>query len=63
MPFPLENMFLFCASDRGLMDFFFLICYFPLLKKSELLKTNKNISLKMFFVFVDSHQNFYCCGN
>lgn len=43
--------------------FFFLICYFPLLKKSELLKTNKNISLKMFFVFVDSHQNFYCCGN
>lgn len=23
MPFPLENMSLFCASDRGLMDFFF----------------------------------------
>lgn len=47
VPFPLENMSLFCASDRGLMDFFFNIL-FPSPEKSELLKTNKNISLKMF---------------
>lgn len=47
VPFPLENMSLFCASDRGLMDFFFNIL-FPSSEKSELLKTNKNISLKMF---------------
>lgn len=56
MPFPLENISLFCASVRGLQDFFNALFHPP--EKSELLKTNKNISLKMFFIFADGHWNF-----
>lgn len=46
MPFPLENIYLFCASVRGLQDFLIILFHPP--EKSELHKTNKNISLKMF---------------
>lgn len=60
VPFPLENMSVFCASDRGLMDFFFNIL-FPSSEKSELLK--QKYQFENVFIFVDGHRNFYCCDN